>query len=130
MRADLLGDLREQIRAATDAPQQRVRDAEAIGLGDCSGEPVGEGAAPPPRTPPAGWQQQASDGTNAAHELLSLVRLLRTLRDVVPPELRHEVTALLRQLLVVTRALIDWMLALLEPSAGGRPIEVHEIPLD
>jgi hypothetical protein len=67
-------------------------------------------------------------------ELEALVALLRTLRDLVPPELQQQVTEVLRQVLLILRALIDYWVARLEPGSGDTPAvrvpEAQDIPIE
>jgi hypothetical protein len=67
----------------------------------------------------------------AADELDALVGLLRTLREVVPPELQHQVTEVIRQVLLLVRAVVDYWVDRLE---GGAPraheVEVQDIPIE
>jgi uncharacterized protein (DUF2267 family) len=65
-------------------------------------------------------------------ELDALVAVLRALRDLVPPELQQQVTEVLRQVLLILRALIDYWVARLEPppaapSGGSEP---QDIPVE
>ena len=64
-------------------------------------------------------------------ELDALVGLLRALRELVPPELQHQVTEVIRQILLLLRAVIDFWVERLEavPRAGGEA-EVQDIPID
>ncbi len=117
---DALADLREEIRAATEAAERLIRDARAD-----QRPPLR-----PPRpeeTPPAGWQQADAD---APSELVALARLLEALRESLPPELQQQVTDLIRQVLLVLRALIDWAVNRLEEQGRGREAEVEDIPID
>jgi hypothetical protein len=81
-------------------------------------------------------QGYATPGDNraAADEAEALASLLRTLRDVVPPELQHQVTEVLRQVLLLLRSLIDFWVARLEAGAPApaSPAEasVEEIRID
>ena len=59
----------------------------------------------------------------------ALVALLESLRDLLPPELREQVTELVRQLLLVLRALIDWLVDRLERGPRGATPEVEDIPI-
>jgi hypothetical protein len=104
---DPLAALRERIRATAAAAD---RLATAAGAGD----------GPPPRT------------DEAAHEAQALVALLALLRDVVPPELRRQVADLVRQVLLLVGAVIDWWVARLEPGTAEAPAArvVEDIPLD
>jgi DNA-binding HxlR family transcriptional regulator len=52
------------------------------------------------------------------------------LREILPPELHHQLTDLVRQLLVLLRALIDWAVTRLEQEGPGREPEVEDIRID
>jgi uncharacterized membrane protein YccC len=65
-----------------------------------------------------------------AHEAQALVALLQTLRDMVPPELWQQVRDLIRQLLLLIRAIIDWWVDRIEgpgPRGAAPPVEDIEI---
>lgn len=99
---DPLDDLRAQVRATQEAAQRLM----------------GSGV------PPRGWDVPRSDAGAFSEEVQALAGLLSALRDVVPPELRDQLTELLRQLLLVLRALIDWLVARIDvegdaPRAGA-----------
>jgi hypothetical protein len=77
--------------------------------------------------------QQAGERTRreAADDLEALVGLLRSLREVVPAELQHQVTEVIRQVLLLLRAVIDFWVARLEAPAGvRREARVEDIPID
>ena len=119
MTDDPLAALREQIRSTAAAAERLADDARAGGGG------AGGGEFPPPRT------------DEAARETQALVALVEMLRDLLPPELRRQVTDLIRQVLLLLRAVLDWWVRRLEPGpAGGdgaaAPAEpqVEDIPLD
>ncbi len=61
-------------------------------------------------------------------DLSALLQALESLRSAVPRELSDQLTALLRELLLTVRALIDWYLERLD----GEPAEpaVEDIPID
>jgi uncharacterized membrane protein YccC len=86
---DPLDALRERIRATQEAAEK------------LAGEPRGEG------------------DEQTAREAQALVALLQTLRDMVPPELWQQIRELIRQLLLLIRAIIDWWVERIE--ASGRP---------
>jgi DNA-binding HxlR family transcriptional regulator len=50
-------------------------------------------------------------------------------RELLPDELQQQVTELIRQLLLVLRALIDWAVARIERGPRGRETEVEDIPI-
>ena len=70
----------------------------------------------------------APRGTPPLPDLSALLVALEGMRGMVPRELTSQVNALVRELLLTLRALIDWYLARLEPRPGGP--EVEEIPID
>jgi hypothetical protein len=64
-------------------------------------------------------------------ELDALVGLLRTLRELVPPELQQPLSEVIRQVLLLLRALIDfWVDRLDSPRGGARGVEVRDIPIE
>ena len=64
-------------------------------------------------------------------ELDALVGLLRVLRELVPPELQEQVTDVIRQVLLLLRAIIDfWVQRLEAPRGGGGGVEVRDIPVE
>ena len=112
---DPLAALRERIRRTADAADRLA--GEAATSRDAQG--------PPPRT------------DEAAQEAQALVALVQLLRDLIPEELRQQILDLVRQVLKLLRAIIDWYLERLEagPRRGGagsasREPVVEDIPLD
>ena len=102
-----LSDLRERLRATQEAAARLAGD--------------------PPRVPPQGWATPPRPAAGS-DELAALVALVQALRDLVPPELQQQVTELIRQVLVLLRALIDRWIERLEPERGSEP-EVEDIPI-
>jgi hypothetical protein len=99
---DPLTELRERVSAARAAAERLAGEA-------------GEAREPPRHGP--------------HDELDALVGLLRALRELVPPELQHQVSDLIRQLLLLLRAVIDfWVQRLDAPPTAG--VEVQDIPID
>jgi uncharacterized membrane protein YccC len=86
---DPLDALRERIRATQEAAEK------------LAGEPRGPG------------------DEETAREAQALVALLQTLRDMVPPELWQQIRELIRQLLLLIRAIIDWWVDRIEPRSPG-----------
>jgi len=123
--ADLPGDdplarLRERIAATQEAAERLAGEAaEARRI-------AAEG-----RVPPAGWATP-SDREAQREELLALAALLQALRDLVPHELQQQVTEVIRQILLLIRAIIDWWVDRLESGRPAAPAEpaVEEIPID
>jgi hypothetical protein len=118
---DPLAELRDRIQATQEAAQ---RLAEEAGRAQRA---AGEG-----RVPPAGWQTPRERGERS-EELQSLVAVLESLRGLVPPELQQQLTEVIRQILLLIRAIIDWWVDRLD--AGGRQAsrpaadEVQDIPV-
>jgi len=103
---DPLAELREQIRATTEAAERLAAE-------------TAEARAGAQRVPPAGW---ATPDEQAARqqELQALVVLVEALRDLVPDELKQLVRDVLRQLLLLVRALVDWWVERMDgPDATG-----------
>ncbi|HEX6391122.1 MAG TPA: hypothetical protein VFZ89_16800 [Solirubrobacteraceae bacterium] len=108
---DPIDELREQIRAAE-------REAQRL---------AGE-------IPPGGFDS-ARENREHADEVQALAALLQTLRDLVPADLQEQFREVMRQVLLLLRALVDWWLDRLErerPVADGPAPEpaVEDIPID
>jgi hypothetical protein len=113
-------ELRERVAAAQEAAHRLADDASE------ARRTAGEGDVPP-----AGWATP-SDREAQREELQAVLELLRTLRELVPPELQQQVTEVIRQVLLLIRAIIDWWVDRLEPGRVAAPAEpaVEEIPID
>jgi hypothetical protein len=105
-------------------------DAGERGTPSGSGADDARGAARPTgaRIPPAGWEAGAQSETAA--ELEALAKLLQTLRDLLPEDLQRQLTEVIRQLLILLRTLIDWIVARIEREGRGQEIEVEDIPIN
>lgn len=103
---DPLDELRTRVRETTEAAERIMREA-----------------------PPRGWASPPRQGGEATSEMQALVALLESLRDLLPPELRAQVTELVRQLLLVLRALIDFLVDQLERGPRGASPAVEDIPI-
>jgi hypothetical protein len=79
-----------------------------------------------PRPPPAGWQVPDSDG--AREDIDVLAHFLRSVRELIPPELQRRLAEALRELLLALRALIDWYLERIE-RRRAEPVQVQDIPI-
>jgi hypothetical protein len=105
---DPLNDLRERVRATTEAAERIMRE----------------------QVPAGGWATPSPAGAGeATSEMQALVALLESLRDLLPPELRAQVNELVRQVLLVVRALIDFLVDRLEHGPRGSEPEVEDIPI-
>jgi hypothetical protein len=107
-RADPLEALREQLERTQAAARRLARDAAAAGR----------------RPPAAGWQAPGAARTAPA----GVLALGEALRDVLPAELHERLLAVLRELLLLLRALIDYALERLEARRAPAP-EVQDIPI-
>jgi hypothetical protein len=112
---DPLSDLRDRLRETHEAAARLAGDE--------------------PRVPPQGWAAPPrSSGSGSAgagasdDEIAQLVALLGSLRELVPPELQQQVTDLIRQVLLLVRAILDHVIERLEPERGAEP-EVEDIPI-
>jgi hypothetical protein len=99
---DPLAELRDRVHAAQAAAERLAGEARHAG----------------------DWPRR-----EAQDELDALVGLLRTLRGLVPAELQHQVTEVMRQVLLLLRAVIDFWVDRLEAPRGGE-VEVEEIPIE
>jgi hypothetical protein len=116
---DPLDDLRERLRATQEAAERLAGEAEEAARARESG-----------RVPPQGWSTPGQAGSTR-DELEELGRLLATLRDLVPDELQAQLREVVRQVLLLVRALIDWWVDRIEaPRGAEREVEVEEIPVD
>ncbi len=110
---DPLEALRAQVQAAT-AAAERLAAETAAG-----------------RTPPGGWATP-EEPAGRQEELQALIALVEALRDLVPDELRAQVRDVLRQLLLLARAIIDWWVDRIEgpdPRAPAAP-RPRDVPID
>jgi hypothetical protein len=122
--SDPLADLRDRLRATQEAAARLAGGGAEVppqgwaspGSGAASGGGGGAGA------------EGARPDPGLGDELQQLVAVIASLRELVPPELQQQVTDLVRQVLVLVRAILDWWIERLEPSRGGEP-DVEDIPI-
>lgn len=109
---DPLSDLRDRLRETHEAAARLAGDE--------------------PRVPPQGWaappRSSDSGASGADDEIAQLVALLGSLRELVPPELQQQVADLVRQVLLLIRAILDRWIERLEAERGAEP-EVEDIPI-
>jgi hypothetical protein len=101
--ADPLTELRERVHAAQAAAERLAGDARTQAR-----------------------ELPLHDGRD---ELDALVGLLRALRELVPPELRQQVSEVIRQVLLLLRAIIDFWVEQLDAPRPAET-EVHDIPIE
>jgi hypothetical protein len=108
---DRLSELRDQLRATHEAAARLAGS----------------------QVPPQGWAAPRASGPDGqepglADELQQLVVAIASLRELVPPELQQQVTDLIRQVLLLVRAILDRWIERLEPDRGSEP-PVEDIPI-
>jgi hypothetical protein len=108
---DALSDLRERLRATHDAAARLAGEEQHV---------PPQGWASPPRT------ERPEPGLG--DELAQLVAVVGSLRELVPPELQQQLTDLIRQVLLLVRAILDRWIERLEPERGSEPA-VEDIPI-
>jgi hypothetical protein len=101
----------------------------APGAGPSSPGPGAAGSGPSGRPPPRGYATQGSGEARVqSAEAQALAALIDLGRTVVPPELRRQLADLIRELLLLVRAVIDWYLERLEQGRHAAT-EVEDIPI-
>ena len=113
-----LGDLRARITATQAAAERLAGEAQRAASAAASG-----------RVPPQGWAAP-QDRAARQEEAQALVALLQALREVVPAELQAQLTEVIRQVLLLLRALIDWWVEQLEQRPERRGSERSDGPQD
>jgi hypothetical protein len=110
--ADALRKLEDRLGRASEEAERLIAEAQQ-------------------RPPSAGWQTPPGDGSTATprSELDALINALRSLRDLVPPEVMHRMADAIKEVLLAVRALIDHYLERLE-HRPEKPAEVQDIPID
>jgi hypothetical protein len=115
---DALRRLEERLDKASDAAERLIAEAAARASGPANAHP-----------PPSGWQvPRTDDASSSTRDIELLVQVLRSLRDLIPPELQQKLAEALRELLLAIRALIDWYLERVEQRRAA-PAEVEDIPI-
>jgi hypothetical protein len=87
---------------------------------------------PPPRRPPPGWDpldpEAGPPPRRGPVDLHALFLVVEGLRRALPRELQEQFTALVREVLMTLRSLIDWYLDRLDGKR--REPAVEDIPID
>ena len=115
---DPLGDLRARITATHEAAQRLAGEAQHAAREAASGH-----------VPPQGWAAP-QDRAARQEEAQALVALLQALRELVPAELQAQLTEVIRQVLLLLRALIDWWVDHLEQGPEAREHGRRDGPQD
>lgn len=114
---DALERLRAQVEAAHSAAEQVAQAAAAT-------------SAQRAEVPPRGWAptgEQPRPSTETP-EVRALVALLEIVRDLVPADVSQQVMELVRELLLLARAIIDLVVSRMERPRPA-DAEVEDIPL-
>lgn len=117
---DALEAMRAQVDAAYASAERLVHEAEAAARERAGDVPPRGFASPEPTAPRPGTALEA---------LHAILGLLEVVRRSIPPELAHQFTGALRELLLSVRTLIDWYLERLD-AGPEPPREVEDIPID
>jgi len=123
---DPTDDLRERIRATQRAAERLAGEAASARARWESGE-----------EPPSGWAT-SREHQDRNDEVRALAALLQTLRDLIPADLQEQFREVMRQVLLLLRALVDWWIERIDkagPAAGAGPAgprepDIEEIPID
>ncbi|MBA3328945.1 MAG: hypothetical protein H0T43_11655 [Solirubrobacterales bacterium] len=114
---DPLHALRERVRATQEAVERLA--AEATQARAQATDERGRANDGVPRA-----------GAEATGELQALVALVDMLHGLLPPDLQAQVTELVRQLLLVIRAILDWSIERMEHRpAPSTPPPVEDIEI-
>jgi hypothetical protein len=140
---EALRRLERRLDVASEAAERLIAEAAAqaaagagglrgaTGPGGAGGPgPAGAGGGPS-KPPPAGWQTPpgpSAEPESSASELDLLMQLVRSLRELIPPELQQRLAAAVREVLLAIRALIDWYLERIE-HRREESVEVQDIPI-
>lgn len=82
------------------------------------------------KPPPSGWQtpQEGRPASTLTDELDAVINAVRSLRDLLPPEVLQRLAEALREVLLALRGLIDYYLERLE-RRQEQPPEITDIPI-
>jgi hypothetical protein len=134
---EALRRIEQRLGEASETAQRLMAEAAREAEQEAAGrEPPGADAGPDraggeTRPPPAGWQA-SEDGRSAGTpgaELDALLGALRSLRQLVPPEVLQRLAEAVKDVLLAIRALIDWYIERLE-RRPTEPPPVEDIPIE
>lgn len=126
MAYDTLRRLERRLDEASAAAERLIAEAAASAARSAGGGRDPHEAKPPP----GGWQRRQDPNGDAGvrDELEPLAQFLRSVRDLIPPDLQRRLAEALRELLLALRALIDWYLERIE-RRRAEPVQVQDIPI-
>lgn len=103
---DPFAELRARIQDAKDAAERLHRETDGARGAAASGVPL------------RGWSTP-EDRHERADDVRALAELIGSLRDLVPEEFLHNLNDLIRQLLLLARAIIVWAIERMTPDAAA-----------
>jgi hypothetical protein len=120
---DPFAELRARIQDAKQAAERLHRETDGARDAAASGVPL------------RGWATP-EDRYDRAHDARALAELISALRELVPEELLANLNDLIRQLLLLARAIIVWAVERMTPDGPARPAassstgpDVEDIPI-
>jgi hypothetical protein len=125
--------LEQRLDRASEAAERLLSEAarSAAEARPVAGEPAAspaDGADTPP-PPPSGWQTPESvDAAGTSADFEALMQVVRSMRDLIPPDIQRRLLEALREVLLAVRALVDWYLERLERQRK-EPVEIQDIPI-
>jgi hypothetical protein len=122
-RPDPLEALSERVRRAQETAERLVQEANAEAQ-----RAAEEGVRGAQRPPPRGYAVPEDERRSTTADLQALVALLDLGRTLVPAELREQIAELVREILLLVRAIVDWYLERLDRQRK-QPVEVQDIPI-
>lgn len=116
---EVLAELRSRLEATQRAAERLAAEAAQARAEHEAAQAHG---APAP-----GWTQE--EHARRTDELSALLAVVQGLRDLIPPEVADALRELVRELLVLVRALLDWWLARLDGTRGAPAEAVQDVPV-
>ena len=110
---------------------ERLRELRARleSTGEAARRLADQAAASARSVPPGGWQTpRAEGGDTESAELAALLRAFEGLRGAIPTELQEQLVAVVRELLLALRALVDYVISRLEQRREAEST-VEDIPI-
>ena len=127
---EALRRLEERLDEASETAQRLMAEAALAAARRRQQADGEEDGQEPTRPPAAGWQASESDSPSRppGAELDALIGAIRSLRELVPPEVIQRLAEAVKEVLLALRALIDWYIERLE-RRRAEPPPVEDIPI-
>jgi hypothetical protein len=120
---DPLEGLSDRLRSAQETAERLVQEAN-----EAARRAAEEGADDPRRPPPRGYAVPGAGDRSSVADIQALAALLDLARTLVPPELREQIAELVREILLLVRAIVDWYLERID-QRRRKTVEVEDIPI-